>query len=231
MLTEQRYETILRMLDERGSVTVTELKDLLDASESTVRRDITALGKAGRLIKVFGGAVAMEHIMTGSEPTVAQKVEVNKEEKCRIASYAASLIEPEDFIFLDAGTTTGYMMDYLEEKNATFVTNAVVHAQKLAEMEAIVGGQATEMIRRYHFTKGFFGTNGVTKKTGFTTPEASEAVVKEIAMAHCRDRYVLADHDKFGKVSSVTFGAFQSAIILTDRKVPGIEDAGNVIVV
>ena len=58
-----------------------------------------------------------------------------------------------------------------------------------------------------------------------------EAVVKEIAMAHCRDRYVLADHDKFGKVSSVTFGAFQSAIILTDRKVPGIEDAGNVIVV
>ena len=89
MLTEQRYETILRMLDERGSVTVTELKDLLDASESTVRRDITALGKAGRLIKVFGGAIAMEHIMTGSEPTVAQKVEVNKEEKCRIASYAA----------------------------------------------------------------------------------------------------------------------------------------------
>ena len=47
----------------------------------TVRRDITALGKAGRLIKVFGGAVAMEHIMTGSEPTVAQKVEVNREEK------------------------------------------------------------------------------------------------------------------------------------------------------
>ena len=53
MLTEQRYETILRMLEERGSVTVTELKDLLDASESTVRRDITALGKAGRLIKDF----------------------------------------------------------------------------------------------------------------------------------------------------------------------------------
>ena len=81
--------------------------------------------------------------MTGSEPTVAQKVEVNREEKCRIASYAARLIEPEDFIFLDAGTTTGYMMDYLEEKNATFVTNAVVHAQKLAEMGMkvlLVGG-------------------------------------------------------------------------------------------
>lgn len=53
MLTEQRYETILKMLDERGSVTVTELKDLLDASESTVRRVITALGRAGRLIKFW----------------------------------------------------------------------------------------------------------------------------------------------------------------------------------
>ena len=141
------------MLDERGSVTVTELKDLLDASESTVRRDITALGKAGRLIKVFGGAVAMEHIMTGSEPTVAQKVEVNKEEKCRIASYAAGLIEPEDFIFLDAGTTTGYMLDYLEEKNATFVTNAVVHAQKLAEMGMkvlLVGGELNKAVAAGH---------------------------------------------------------------------------------
>lgn len=246
MLTEQRYETILRMLDEKGSVTVTELKDLLDASESTVRRDITALAKAGRLIKVFGGAVAMEHIMTGSEPTVAQKVEVNKEEKCRIAAYAAGLIEAEDFVFLDAGTTTGYMLDYLEEKNATFVTNAVAHAQKLASMgmkvlliggelkgstEAVVGSQATEMIQKFHFTKGFFGANGVTKKTGFTTPEASEAVVKEIAMAHCRDRYVLADHDKFGRISSVTFASFQTAMILTDRKIPGLEGTGNVTVV
>ena len=75
----------------------------------------------------------------------------------------------------------------------------LVGGELKSSTEAIVGGQATEMIRRYHFTKGFFGTNGVTKKTGFTTPEASEAVVKEIAMAHCRDRYVLADHDKFGQ--------------------------------
>ena len=49
MLTEQRYEIILGLLREKNSVTVTELKDILDASESTVRRDITALYKAGKL--------------------------------------------------------------------------------------------------------------------------------------------------------------------------------------
>ena len=58
MLTKQRQELILKLLEENGSVTVTEVKDLLDASESTVRRDITALDKEGKLVKVFGGAVA-----------------------------------------------------------------------------------------------------------------------------------------------------------------------------
>ena len=53
MLTEQRYQVILKLLEEKGTVTVTELKDLLNTSESTVRRDIVALHKAGKLTKVF----------------------------------------------------------------------------------------------------------------------------------------------------------------------------------
>ena len=79
MLTEQRHEIMLRLLEEKKSITVTELKELLDASESTVRRDITALDKAGKLTKVFGGAVALNHKVTAYEPTVAQKSELNKE--------------------------------------------------------------------------------------------------------------------------------------------------------
>ncbi len=51
MLTEQRLDIILKLLEERKSITVTELRELLDASESTVRRDITALDKAGKLTK------------------------------------------------------------------------------------------------------------------------------------------------------------------------------------
>ena len=79
MLTEQRFDIILKLLEEKKSVTVTELRELLDASESTVRRDITALDKAGKLTKVFGGAVALNHKVTAYEPTVAQKSELNKD--------------------------------------------------------------------------------------------------------------------------------------------------------
>ena len=221
MLTEQRYEIILKLLEEKRSITVTELKDILDTSESTVRRDITALDKAGRLTKVFGGAVVLERKVTAYEPTVAQKSELNKKEKEKIAEYAASLIKADDF-----------------------VTNAVSHAQRLAKMgihvfliggelksstEAVVGSQAIKMLSMYHFTKGFFGTNGITKREGFTTPDTNEALVKEKAVRQCRDAYVLADCSKFGQVSSVTFEEFAHMHILTEKIPEEYQECGNVL--
>ena len=134
MLTEQRYEIILELLETRKSVTVTELKEILDTSESTVRRDITALDKMGRLTKVFWRSsflwkmqyLPMSLLLLRNQILII-------EEKKKIARYAAGLIEPKDFVFLDAGTTTGYMLDYLENTRAAFVTNGVSHARMLAQ--------------------------------------------------------------------------------------------------
>lgn len=246
MLTEQRYEIILKLLNEKKSITVAEVKEALDTSESTVRRDFTALHKAGRLIKVFGGAVAPEQAVMTHEYTVAQKLEVHREEKQLVARYAASLIEPEDFIYLDAGTTTGCMLDYISETQATYVTNAVIHAGRLAakgfrvllvggelkgSTEAVVGNVAAQILRQYHFSKGFFGTNGISRGTGFTTPDPNEAMVKRIAMESCRNSYVLADSSKFSQISSVTFADFERVTVLTERVPEGYQKYKNVIAV
>lgn len=246
MLTEQRYEIILNLVEQKKSVTVTELKELLDASESTVRRDITALDKMGKLTKVFGGAVSLENVVTAYEPTMAQKSDLNTEEKKRIAGYAASLIEPSDFVFLDAGTTTGYMLDYLENTKASFVTNAVSHARLLAQKgirvsllggelkgstEAVVGSQAMQLLKMYHFTRGFFGTNGITLREGFTTPDINEALVKKTAMEQCRTAYVLGDSSKFGKISSVTFCSFKESVLLTEQCPEEYKEHPNIVVV
>lgn len=246
MLTERRHELILQLLEENGSVKVTEMKELLDTSESTVRRDITALDREGKLVKVFGGAVAMEkHAVTAHEYTVAQKITLNQKEKVKIAKYAASLIEPEDFVYLDAGTTTGYMLDYIEEKRAVFVTNAVAHAQRLvskgmkvllvggelkASTEAIIGNQAIRMIQGYHFTKGFFGTNGVARRSGCTTPDANEAMVKQTAMEQCKNSYVVCDSSKFDQISSVTFASFSDSVFITEKVIDGYEGYENILV-
>ena len=132
MLTEQRHEIILNLLSEKGSITVTELKELLNTSESTIRRDLNTLDEQGRLTKVFGGAVEKSNGVLTTELSVSQKATVNTEAKKKIAMYAAKLVAPNDFIYIDAGTTTEYLIDYLDEKNATYVTNAVTHARKLA---------------------------------------------------------------------------------------------------
>jgi len=244
VLTKTRQEQILHMLEEKNSITVTEITQNLGISESTARRDIVTLHKEGKLIKVFGGAVALEENHVHFEPTVAQKIDVNREEKKRIAKYCAEFIEPEDFVYLDAGTTTWYMIEYITEKTATFVTNGVAHAQYLAAAgfqvillggelkattDAVVGGQATFMLGQYHFSKGFFGTNGVTAKAGLTTPDANEALVKRRACERSRKVFVLADASKFDQISSVTFADFEDAIIVTDRKPKGYGKYDNVI--
>ena len=245
MLSEQRYAMILELLEKRHSITVTELSELLNISESTARRDITALDKAGRLTKVFGGAVSGDNVFSSLEPTVAQKSEFYKAEKMQIAKYAASLIKPDDFVYLDAGTTTGYMLGFLEGVTATFVTNAVAHAQKLAaagsrvlliggelkgSTEAIVGTNAVLALRDYHFSKGFFGTNGISKSAGLTTPDMNEALVKQTAMGQCLKTLVVCDHSKFNVVSSVTFAPLDHVTILTDKIAEEYTDMQNILI-
>ena len=123
MLTEQRYEVILKLLEEKNSITVAEVKDLLNTSESTVRRDITALHNAGKLVKVFGGAVACDRTVITHEPTVEQKAEVNVEAKQLVAAKAAALIRPEDFIYLDAGTTTASMPRHWQQQDSAYISS------------------------------------------------------------------------------------------------------------
>ncbi len=230
MLVEERMEEIVRLVESRGSIQIQELIERLKISESTIRRDLTVLDRKGLLTKVHGGAIAIRNSGLHNDSFVEVREDINREEKNRIARYAASLIEAGDMIYLDSGTTTGHMLDYLTQSSAVFVTNAIMHARKLASMgfqvhltggefktvtEAIVGEEALEFLEKYHFTKGFWGTNGVEKSAGFTTPGVREAKVKEYSMKHCRECYVLCDSSKISKISMVQFGAFEDARIIT----------------
>ena len=92
MLTEQRHDIILQLLKEKGSITVTEIKERLNVSESTIRRDLLVLDRENKLVKVFGGAVLAEENVMTTELSVSQKEDVNTDEKQIIAQYAANLI-------------------------------------------------------------------------------------------------------------------------------------------
>jgi DeoR family fructose operon transcriptional repressor len=230
MLTEERFSEILKIIEERKTVTVQELTEALNTSESTIRRDLTSLNKRGMLKKVHGGATALDMMFYAKDDTVEARQTMNQGDKIAIAKYAASLIGENDFVYIDAGTTTELMMEYITVKNATFVTNGMVHAKKLVangntayilggklkvSTDAVVGDITTKQLSKYNFTKGFFGTNGARLDTGFTTPDINEAMVKSMAFDHCKERFVLCDPSKFNQVAPITFAEFYNAQIIT----------------
>lgn len=232
MLGEERQNIILSYVDERKSVSVQELMQILDASESTIRRDLAQLDREGHLTKVHGGAVSKKNNYRTMDETVANRINMNREEKIAIARYAASLIEPNDMVYLDAGTTTELMIDFIDQQDVVFVTNAFSHARKLAMKgftvyvlggefkavtEAIVGAEAILGLDKYNFTKGFWGVNGVTVKNGCSTPDMKEAMLKRKAMEKTKEKYVLCDSSKFSQISSVSFADFESVGIITYR--------------
>ena len=152
------------------------------------------------------------------------------EEKVGIARLAAGLVKRRDFVYLDAGSTTLQMIDFLAEKGATYVTNGLPHASKLAgrgfkvfilggaikaTTEAVVGSGAIRSLEAYNFTKGFFGTNGISLENGFSTPDPKEAAIKTKALYACRRSYILADESKFGVESNVRFADFKDAKVIT----------------
>jgi DeoR family fructose operon transcriptional repressor len=243
MLTEERWASILEIVDRERAVSVQALEAALGVSASTIRRDLTQLSRMGKLIKVHGGATSLETQYVGKDIAMEEKYSMNNEEKQIIARYAARLIGPNDFVYIDAGTTTEFLVDHIREMRATYVTNSLTHALKLIHKgcrtflpggevknttEAIVGGDALSYIARLHFTIGFWGTNGVTPETGFTTPDPNEALIKKTSMEQCKKRYILCDRSKFSVVSPITFASFDSAMVitgkLTDKKYKNYEN-------
>lgn len=231
MLTQDRRTQIIELLRQRGSATVTELAEKFDTSESTIRRDLAALAQLGRVNKVHGGATVSHQEFLPKENNMEQKALLNIAEKTAVAKYAATQIEDSDFVFIDAGTTTYLMTKYIENSGATFVTNGIAHAKELASKgcrvfviggeiksttEAIIGLVAATNLQKYNFSKAFIGSNGVSDKQGFTTPDTEEAMLKAVAMERSFVSYVLCDHTKFGMVTAVSFAPIDSACIACD---------------
>lgn len=248
MLGEERKKLIIDTINSQGALSLQEIMQLCQSSEATVRRDLTQLHQQGLLVKVHGGAVAVDSHIT-QDYRLEEREMVNPQEKREIARYAASLIKEKSMVYLDAGTTTYLMIEFLDQsvcKDAVFVTNGIAQAKSLAEAGytvyltggklkattgALVGADCYSDIEKYNFTIGFFGTNAVRRKNGCTTPDPEEAEIKRIAIQHTKQPYVLADQSKFGKTSSVSFAQFKDVQLITDRGVSNqYQQEDNVIV-
>lgn len=234
MISEKRFEVILDEVNRKGIVTVKELTKLLGTSDATTRRDLQALDDMGKLVKFHGGAKKTDNDYILFEEDFTTKKELNTQQKADIASYASKLIEKNDFIYIDAGTSTLDLVKAMKNLDLAgeveIVTNALKHAALLsrsgyrvhvlegdikASTEAIVGNTAVLSLQKYNFTKSFMGTNGIHPNAGFTTYDIRESTLKELAMKHSKQAFVLADNSKFDKIAPLSFAGLNEAEIIT----------------
>lgn len=230
MLTEERHTFILDQLEWKNMITVQELVEQLNHSESTIRRDLTTLEDQNKLVRIHGGAKKKRKPV--DEPTMDEKTVKFMQEKERISRLAASLIDDYEVIYLDAGTTTYTMIPYLEGKNITVVTNGVPHASLLTDYnidsilvggkikqrtKAIIGSVAERQLEELNFTKAFMGMNGIDLEQGYTTPDAEEAAIKRKAIKRSNQSYILADVSKLGDVSFVKVADIDDCTIITTK--------------
>ncbi|WP_044022456.1 DeoR/GlpR family DNA-binding transcription regulator [Bacillus sp. SG-1] len=236
MLTPERQQIILSLLEEKGVVKLQELIEETDASESTIRRDLIQLEDEKKLKRVHGGASLLQG--KRNEPSMTEKTFKNLQDKIQIAKTAASFIKDGDSIFMDAGSTTQQMISFLNQEKLTVVTNGITLIEPLLEKgistyllggmikgstRAMIGRSALETLKTYRFDKCFIGTNGVDLDYGYTTPDPEEALIKQAAMNLSQERFVLADHSKIGEVSFSKIAEMEEAVLITNKTSENIQ--------
>lgn len=238
MDAEDRRDQIAEELRRRGRVSVRRLALTHDVTPETVRRDLVELEGRGQLRRVHGGAVALERLRV--EPAVDERSAIMAPAKSRIAAAAARHFPGDGgTVLLDAGTTTGALLDvFPTDRQLTVVTNAVPHALALAPIPTVtvivVGGRlrprtlanvddlAIETIRNLRVDVAFVATNGITER-GCSTPDPAEAAVKRTIVGAADRVVLLADHTKFGEEHFVRFAGLSDLdIVVTDD---GVDDA------
>ena len=244
MLKTERKKLILEELRKHKVVSLEKLVGLLDTSESTVRRDLDELESENKLRRVHGGA-ELPHSLQ-EEETIQEKSVKNLQEKKLIAQKAASLIKEKDVIFVDAGSTTAFLIYELANPTVTVVTNSIHHAVQLVDKQiptviigggvkmttdASIGGVALNQINQLHFDRAFIGMNGVDEGY-YTTPDMEEGAVKRAILENAKQTYVLADSSKIGQSSFAKVAPLKRAIVITSKGhelLPAIKEKTEVI--
>ncbi|MFV0381724.1 MAG: DeoR/GlpR family DNA-binding transcription regulator [Breznakia sp.] len=229
MLSRERKFRIVKIVNEKTFVTIAELMETLQASKSSINRDLIDLEKESLLQRTRGGATLkdpMRLVSTWNEKPVFDKENMNVKAKQVICDYAAQNIKDGDCIFIDSGTTPTYLLTHFANKKIQIVTTSVYVIRKLPaafkgdiyllggefrrKYDMSLGPITIESIKQFNFDHAFLSCNGVDleKEEVYTVDFAVGAVKKEI-MKRSRNKYVLVDDAKFGIKAVCTWAKLQ----------------------
>lgn len=245
MIAIHRRTKIKEILFQERSVKVADLVKEFNVSEETIRRDLNQLEQEGIIQKNYGGAILMEELQNNSQiiPPVEQRRFQFYEEKDAIGKMAASLVEGNQIVILDAGSTTWCVARHLRNvPKLMVVTNGTDVAEESSQNEdasvfviggklikksmSLVGPQAELELQKYNADFSFLGASGISMRKGFTSSDLYEAEVKRAMISAGQKIVIVADHSKFERQGLVSFSSFQDVDILvtSDLVEPSILD-------
>lgn len=235
MLAEERKTEIINLIAQKNIVKVVELSKLFNATEATIRRDLDELQKRKKLRRVHGGAVSLKptsKILSDNELSALCMTE-----KKLIAQKAYEFIDDNDSVIFDASTTVLELAKLIatgNKKNLSIVTNSFNVVSVLSQKKDIhvlhVGGQVqysmhysigsiTEnVLKNLRVDKCFLGTNGIDIEYGYSVPSFEDASTKKYMLKSSKQKFILADHTKFGATYMGNIVGFSGEIdyLITD---------------
>jgi DeoR family fructose operon transcriptional repressor len=236
MQGEERKRLIIEKIQAVSSVDVEELALEFDVSTMTIRRDLAELDKKGLLIRTHGGALKPENELKVLS-NFDLRLGYNKANKMEICRTASRLIEDNDIIFLDCGTTLFHLSRLLNGfSNLRVITNSLPIVSELLNYPNIkvnlIGGEidmnrkasygrlTLESISEYHATKAFIGADGVSLEGGISSLDEKESAITKAFIKNSDKVYLLCDSSKLGKNSFVKFASLEDIdILVTDSKI------------
>lgn len=247
MLAIERRNEILMKLQAERRVVVSELSQLYDVSEETIRRDLEKLVNEGVAIKSYGGAVINENANLEVPFNIRKNYNVIGKQK--IAEQIAAMVKDGESLMLDASSTAVYIAKALKEKkNLTVITNSIEIIVELMDMSewkvlstgglsregsfALVGPQTDKMLKSYHVDKAVISCKGFDLESGITDSDELHANNKITMLGAAGKKILAVDKSKFDKTAFTAIGALDDiTTVVTDeepdrRWLQAFEEAG-----
>jgi DeoR family deoxyribose operon repressor len=219
-------------------VSIRELTRKFEVSEMTIRRDLALLANENLVDLIPGGAILKRPEDNESRYLVTNEESVRTIEKLKIGQRAVGLVQPNETIILDIGTTTEILAKYLREDAPItvlcFTLNALVEIYKKKNCTLIFAGgyfhpqtmtfespEGIELIKRTRADKAFISAAGVHDELGVTTVYPHELQAKKAILSSAKSRILVVDSSKFGQTKSVYFADMSSfQTVITDTGIP-----------
>ena len=234
MLAIERRNEILMKLQAERRVVVSELSQLYDVSEETIRRDLEKLVNEGVAIKSYGGAVINENANLEVPFNIRKNYNVIGKQK--IAEQIAAMVKDGESLMLDASSTAVYIAKALKEKkNLTVITNSIEIIVELMDMPewkvlstgglsregsfALVGPQTDKMLKSYHVDKAVISCKGFDLESGITDSDELHANNKITMLGAAGKKILAVDKSKFDKTAFTAIGALDDiTTVVTDEE-------------